>query len=113
MALNEATEHKKSDRIQSRARELKDSTAPNQILEGEVLPPRTRSAATGAEQSLSDQLLSNEQAAERLRLSPQTLRLWRHEGRGPAYHKIGRAVFYHPRDVDAFIASQRRDPKAA
>src|SRR5947208_2331442 len=72
---------------------------------------RKKKADAARGQELSDALLGNAEAAKKLHLSPQTLRLWRHQGRGPPYIKLGRAVFYHPADIDAFIEAQRRDPK--
>ena len=38
---------------------------------------------------------------------PQTLAKWRHEGRGPAYHKSGQRVIYHGRDVLEWLDSRR------
>jgi hypothetical protein len=37
--------------------------------------------------------------------SEGTLAQWRYLGKGPPYRKIGRKVFYHIDDVDAFVAS--------
>jgi hypothetical protein len=39
-----------------------------------------------------------------------TLAAWRVAGRGPAYVKIGRKVFYRPDDVATWLAKQRRVP---
>jgi|RhiMetdeSRZDD1v2_1073273.scaffolds.fasta_scaffold2852332_1 excisionase family DNA binding protein len=36
-----------------------------------------------------DDLLTTEQAAELLQLSPRTLRRWRTEGKGPPYIRLG------------------------
>lgn len=37
-------------------------------------------------------------------VATETLRWWRHLGRGPNYVKIGRRVLYRRDDLDAFIA---------
>ena len=42
-------------------------------------------------------------ASTYLGVAVATLKLWRMEGRGPAYAKIGRSVLYRPADLDAFI----------
>jgi excisionase family DNA binding protein len=52
-------------------------------------------------------LLTPAEVAERLRVSTRTLEFWRHQGRGPAYVKIGKRVRYRPDDVERFIEAQR------
>jgi excisionase family DNA binding protein len=54
----------------------------------------------------SDYLTSRE-AAELLRISIHTLNHWRICGRGPAFIKIGSAVRYARRDVDAWADRHR------
>jgi hypothetical protein len=46
-------------------------------------------------------------AAGRLGLKVATLRAWRHQGRGPAYVRLGRAVRYLPSDLNEFLRSNR------
>ena len=41
-----------------------------------------------------DALLTEDEAAELLRLSPRTLQAWRTDKSGPAYVKLGRAIRY-------------------
>jgi DNA-binding transcriptional regulator YhcF (GntR family) len=54
-----------------------------------------------------DQLLTTREAAEELRVSPQTLEVWRCAKRYQlAYVKIGRNVFYRQSAILAFIASR-------
>lgn len=48
-------------------------------------------------------LLTEREAAERLRLAAKTLRSWRSEGRGPLYRKFGRSVRYTVSDLTAFV----------
>lgn len=55
-------------------------------------------------------LLTPMEVAERLRVSTRTLEFWRHQGRGPAFVRLGKRVRYRPDDVEAFIAEQRTAP---
>jgi predicted DNA-binding transcriptional regulator AlpA len=55
-------------------------------------------------------LLSNEQAADYLGLSKQTLRIWRHMGKGPRYLKLGGAVKYREIDLIKYIEENVVDP---
>jgi hypothetical protein len=43
----------------------------------------------------------------------RTLQAWRMQGVGPPYSKLGKRVAYDVADLDAFIAAQRVEPKAA
>ncbi|HCK82537.1 MAG TPA: helix-turn-helix domain-containing protein [Candidatus Competibacter sp.] len=57
-----------------------------------------------------DPLLTPEQAADRLGMSPDTLNVWRTTGRyNLPYVKIGRRVKYRASDVEAFIARRTRN----
>lgn len=51
------------------------------------------------------------EAAKILSSSPQTLRNWRHLGRGPAYSKRGRMVRYLVSDLLDFMSAGRIDPQ--
>ncbi|MEO0069699.1 MAG: helix-turn-helix domain-containing protein [candidate division WOR-3 bacterium] len=44
--------------------------------------------------------------------SVQTLRNWRHLGRGPAYCRIGRRIVYLKEDLDRFLQASRVDPES-
>ncbi len=44
--------------------------------------------------------------------NPQTLRNWRHLGRGPAYCRLGRRIVYLQEDLDRFLQAGRIDPEA-
>lgn len=59
------------------------------------------------------QPLTESEAAVRLGLKVATLRAWRHQGRGPAYVRFGRAVRYLTADIDDFIHSNRHSPRTA
>lgn len=51
--------------------------------------------------------LKPDQAAAYLGQSPNTLRQWRCQGRGPAYEKRGRSVRYKLSDLDAWRDANR------
>lgn len=51
---------------------------------------------------LDDRLWPADDVAERWKLSPKTLANWRSRGTGPAYLKIGRAVFYREAELARF-----------
>jgi hypothetical protein len=53
-------------------------------------------------------LLDNTAAAEYIGIKPQTLHLWRCQGRGPAFHKVGGTrIRYRLRDLEAFLEKSR------
>jgi excisionase family DNA binding protein len=47
------------------------------------------------------------EVAELCRTSSETVRYWRHIGKGPASFKLGRRVLYAAEDVEAWIAAAR------
>jgi len=51
--------------------------------------------------------LTTEELAKRYRTSPETVRYWRHVGKGPKSWKLGRRVLYAIDDVEAFEAKAR------
>jgi excisionase family DNA binding protein len=52
-------------------------------------------------------LLTEQQAAERLDIDPATLRRWLQEGRLPYYRLGGRRIRIAPADIDIFIQQSR------
>ena len=54
---------------------------------------------------MTKQLLNTKEAASLMRMSPGTLEIWRSDGRGPRYRKIGWKVFYTVEDLQEFIES--------
>jgi hypothetical protein len=71
----------------------------------------SRSPTRGALRSIDpDELVSSAVAAKQLGVKQQTLTAWRCEHRGPAFIKIGRAVWYRRADIAAFIGAQRCEP---
>jgi predicted site-specific integrase-resolvase len=56
--------------------------------------------------------LTEIEAAGRLGLKVATLRAWRHQGRGPAFVRLGRAIRYLGTDIDEFLTANRHRPTA-
>jgi hypothetical protein len=59
-----------------------------------------------------DRFVNDVEAAKILGVAPQTLRNYRHLGRGPAYAKRGRMVRYKVADLLAYMDRGRVDPEA-
>lgn len=59
--------------------------------------------------------LTDGQVCKILNVAENTMRLWRHQGRGPCFYKFGRNVYYRRDDVEAWITQQvvTPTPKAA
>ena len=55
------------------------------------------------------EFLTETALADRLALSRRTLQMWRHKGGGPRFVKMGGAVRYRWRDVEAWLAEQSRE----
>lgn len=66
-----------------------------------------------SEGPLRDQLLSPQELAESLDLSPSTLSSWRCENRGPCYLKIGRKIWYPKNRVNEWVENQLRETNDA
>ena len=54
--------------------------------------------------------MTTDEVAELSRTSAETVRYWRHVGKGPKSFKLGRRVLYAVEDVEAFIAEARSTP---
>lgn len=61
-------------------------------------------------------LMTPEEAADYLRLKPQTLAKWRCHGKGPQFVRLGGSlggsISYRVEDLDAFIAASAVTPEA-
>lgn len=57
--------------------------------------------------------LTTEEVAERFRTTPETVRYWRHVGKGPQSFKFGRRVLYALEDVEAWEREARLAGAAA
>lgn len=51
--------------------------------------------------------MTTTEVADLLRTGPETVRYWRHIGKGPASFKVGRRVLYARADVEAWITEAR------
>ena len=70
-----------------------------------------RAQTTTAALPNSDPLTERE-AATRLGLKVATLRAWRHQGKGPAFLRLGRAIRYLLSDLDEFVQANRHQSKS-
>jgi excisionase family DNA binding protein len=59
------------------------------------------------------ELLTIEEVAERLRVSVETVRWLRQQGRFTPAIKVGRRLMWDARDVDAWLKAQRETTKVA
>lgn len=50
-------------------------------------------------------LLSEDELAALIDVKPHTLAVWRAEGKGPDFTKLGKSVFYRRKDVEDWIAA--------
>ena len=53
-------------------------------------------------------LLTNDETAKLIGLKSNTLEVWRWQGKGPVYRKVGRLVRYVESDVLAWLDDQTR-----
>jgi len=51
--------------------------------------------------------MTTSEVAELLRMPTESVRFWRHSGKGPASFKVGRRVLYAVEDVEAFVAAAK------
>jgi len=54
-------------------------------------------------------LLNNAQTAALIGVRPNTLEIWRIQGKGPAYRKVGRLVRYVEAEVLSWLDDQMRE----
>jgi DNA-binding transcriptional MerR regulator len=57
--------------------------------------------------------LTTDEVADRFRLHPDTLRVWRGEGRGPKWIKPGKNVLYSETELDRWERQLEREAAAA
>lgn len=53
------------------------------------------------------EFLTTAEVAQLLRTSTETVRYWRHTGKGPKSFKVGRRVLYARRDLDNWLEYAR------
>lgn len=58
--------------------------------------------------SAPERPLNAQQVADRLGMSVNTIRKWRHKGEGPRAFKVGTSVRWRPEDVDAWLAKENQ-----
>jgi hypothetical protein len=57
--------------------------------------------------------LTTDEVADRYRTTPETVRYWRHIGKGPRSFKVGRRVLYNLADVEAWERVAREGASVA
>ena len=57
--------------------------------------------------------MTTSELADITRAPVETVRWWRHVGKGPKSFKVGRRVLYAVEDVEAWLASARNGGEAA
>lgn len=62
---------------------------------------------------MATRFLTSAEVAETCRTSPETVRYWRHIGKGPKSIKVGRRVLYAVDDFEAWLEDARRSCVAA
>lgn len=58
-------------------------------------------------------LMTTEEVATLARTSPETVRYWRHVGKGPKSFKVGRRVLYDRSDIIEWIESAKSGERVA
>jgi len=53
-------------------------------------------------------LLTTEEAANFLTVKKNTLEIWRSQGKGPDFVKVGRCVRYRAEDLESYVGAQTR-----
>jgi predicted DNA-binding transcriptional regulator AlpA len=71
-----------------------------------------QTASPAVELSVGSPLLNVSEAARYLALSEATLNKWRVTGAGPAHYKMSTRIGYRRDDLDAWLASRRRNSTA-
>jgi excisionase family DNA binding protein len=54
--------------------------------------------------------MTTEEVADYVRTTSETVRYWRHVGKGPLSLKVGRRVLYARADVDAWLEAAKQVP---
>lgn len=58
---------------------------------------------------LNEKFLSPDELAAKLGISKSTLAMWRHDGEGPAWYKLGKSIGYLPTDVREWLERFRHE----
>lgn len=61
---------------------------------------------------MTEEMLSEKEAARAIGFSAETLRQWRRRGGGPRFFTIGRAIRYRKSDVEAWLSVRCLRPRA-
>lgn len=58
-----------------------------------------------------EDVFSRRQLADYLRVSYRTVIRWENDGRGPAWHQVGKQIRYRRSDVERWLERHRHDGK--
>ena len=61
---------------------------------------------------LAQPLMTEDEAASLLKLSPTTLKKWRRTGREPRYYRLGSAIRYRREDLEAYVSRSAANPRS-
>ncbi len=62
---------------------------------------------------MDQRYLTTAEVADLCRTSAETVRFWRHVGKGPHAFKVGRRVLYASADVEAWLAALHQPPPSS
>jgi hypothetical protein len=79
-------------------RSIPDTLNHTKPLVNRTLPPRRTVKALD--------LITTEELAAQVHVSPNTVRYWRYIGTGPRGFKAGKRVFYRQSDIEAWLEQQ-------
>ena len=71
------------------------------------LQRRELAAAAARDRERLQRYLTTKEVAELLRTSPETMRYWAWQGKGPKSFKAGRKRLYAAEDIEAWLADAR------
>lgn len=57
---------------------------------------------------MAERFMTTAEVAEMCRTPAETVRFWRHVGKGPKSFKVGRRVLYAAEDVESWLAKARQ-----
>ena len=65
---------------------------------------------TGSVADIPGGYLPEATIAKQFKVQPQALRVWRRQGKGPPFIKVGRHIFYRAESLAAWLRSQEVQP---
>lgn len=72
-----------------------------------------RGSIAVADPTETEHAVDEREAAKIVDYTPAAMRLWRREGRGPAFIRVGRSIRYLPSDLRDWQRAHRVEPRGA